>query len=225
MSKKTKATVAPKRQTSRSPAPPSEIPAWLPPVVYALVTIILFREFFFGGARLLGTDTLELGYFARNFYTEFVQQFHGFPVWNPLLYGGLPFIDGMHGDIFYPPSLALFFMDAATMWGWKMALHIFLAGCFAYIWLRSIAVSRGAALVGGLIYLMSPMLVSMVYPGGDGKLFNYALAPLLFWLTERAAANRRVRDFAAFSLGVALLIFTSQMHVAYFCIWGITLYF
>jgi hypothetical protein len=62
--------------------------------------------------------------------------FHRFPYWNPLLFGGLPFVEGMHGDIFYPPSLAMFFLDARAMWGWKMALHIFLAGIFTYLWLR-----------------------------------------------------------------------------------------
>ena len=225
MSKKTKSTVAPKRQTSRSPIPPSDIPAWLPPVVYALVTIILFREFFFGGAKLLGTDTQALGYFARNFYTEFVQQFHRFPLWNPLLYGGLPFIDGMHGDIFYPPSLAMFFLNAASMWSFKMGLHVFLAGVFTYTWLREIGGSRGASFVGGLIYMMGADLVSLVFPGGDGKLFVSTLAPLAFWLTERAVVRRRLRDYAAFSLGLALMVFTSHMQAVYFCIWGISLYF
>ena len=216
----------------KSPGSPSprfsdspDFPRWVPVAVYALVCIILFRETIFGGARLLGMDNLELGLFARDFYTDFIRNFHRFPVWEPLLYGGLPFIEGMHGDIFYPPSLALFFMNAETMWGWKMILHIFMAGCFTYGWLRQINVSRGAAFVGGLIYMASPMLVSMVYPGGDGKLFNYTLAPLAFLLTERMVVYRRVRDFAAFALGIAALVFTSQMQVAYFCIWGVTLYF
>ena len=212
---------SPVRPDAHSP----ELPRWLPLAAYALVCIILFRETIFGGARLLGSDNLELGLFARDFYTDFIRNFHRFPVWEPLLYGGLPFIEGMHGDIFYPPSLALFFMNAETMWGWKMILHIFMAGCFTYGWLRSINVSRGAAFVGGLIYMASPLLVSMVYPGGDGKLFNYTLAPLAFWLTERLVVHRRVRDFAAFALGIAALVFTSQMQVAYFCIWGVSLYF
>ena len=215
-------------RAGKTPSPPvaqAHLPGWLPPVVYALVTIILFREVVFSGARLLGTDTLELGYFARNFYTEFVQSLHRFPLWNPLLYGGLPFIDGMHGDIFYPPSLAMFFLDAAPMWSWKMLLHVFLAGCFTYLWLRAIEVSRGAAFVGGLIYMMGADLVSLVFPGGDGKLFVSALAPLAFWLTERAVVRRRVRDYAAFSLGIALMVFTSHMQLVYFCIWGVSLYF
>lgn len=202
------------------------LPRWVPPVVYAAVTVLLFREFFFGGTSMLGVDSLALSYFARDFYTEFVQAFRRMPHWNPLLYGGLPFVEGMHGDIFYPPSLALFFLDARAMWGWKMALHIFLAGVFTYLWLRrGLRLDRLPAFFGGLVYMMGADLVSLVYPGGDGKLFVSALAPLVFWLAERAVRGRRLSDFAVFALGISLLVFTSHMQAAYFCIWGVSLYF
>ena len=210
---------------TREGQPPAELPTWAVPVVYALVTIVLFREALLGGDLLLGTDTQALSYFARNFYTTFVMSQHSFPLWDPLMFGGLPFIDGMHGDIFYPPSLALFFMDAAKFWGVKMALHVFLAGVFTYIWLRELGATKTIALFGGLVFMMGADLVSLVYPGGDGKLFGSALAPLLFWLTERAVSRRRIADYALFSLGIALIVFTSHMQMAYFCIWGVTLYF
>ena len=174
----------------------NDIPRWVPPVVFALITAILFREIIIGAASLLGVDTFALSYFARNFYTQFVHNFHRFPLWDPLLYGGLPFIDGMHGDIFYPPSLALFFLNAQTMWGWKMAAHVFLAGMFTYLWLREVGASRGSALLGGIVFMMGADLVSLVYPGGDGKLFVSALAPLAFLLTERSVGRGRARDRA-----------------------------
>lgn len=216
----------PKRAPSTRTEPGlNDIPRWLPATVFALITIVLFRGFIFGKTSLLGTDTMALSYFARQFYTTFVHNFHRFPLWNPLLYGGLPFVDGMHGDIFYPPSLALFFLSAEKMWGWKIVLHVFMAGLFMYLWLREIGVSRGSAMLGGIIYMMGADLVSLVLPGGDGKLFVSALAPLAFLLTERAVRLGRVRDYAAFSLGVALMILTSHMQCAYFAIWGITLYF
>lgn len=201
------------------------LPAWAVPLTYALITIILFRDFILGPGLLLGVDTQALSYFARNFYTEFVRQQHAFPLWDPLLFGGLPFIDGMHGDIFYPPSLALFFMNAEQMWGWKMALHIFLAGVFTHLWLRELGARREIALFGGLVYMMGADLVSLVLPGGDGKLFVSALAPLAFLLTERAATRRRVQDYGLLSLGVALMVYTSHMQLVYFAIWGISLYF
>jgi hypothetical protein len=203
----------------------NDIPRWLPPIVFALITVVLFRDFILGAGKLLGVDTLALSYFARNFYTQFVNAFHRFPLWEPLLYGGMPFIDGMHGDIFYPPSLALFFLSAEQMWGWKLVLHVFLAGAFMHLWLRELGVSRGSAMLGGIIFMMGADLVSLVFPGGDGKLFVSALAPLAFLLTERAVRLGRGRDYAAFSLGIALLLFTSHMQLAYFCVWGVTLYF
>lgn len=210
----------------RGHAEPPALPAWAPALIYALITIVLFREFFLGGISMLGTDSLALSYFARNFYTEFVQAYHRMPFWNPLLFGGIPFVEGMHGDIFYPPSLALFFMDAGTMWGWKMSLHIFMAGIFTYLWLRrGLGLDSLPAFFGGLVYMLGADLVSLVLPGGDGKLFVSALAPLTFWLAERAAAKRRLADFALFALGIALLVFTSHMQAAYFCVWGVSLYF
>jgi hypothetical protein len=214
------------RRVLPPPAPLPSIPVWLAPVVYAAVTVLIFREALLGGISLLGSDTLALSYFARDFYTDFVQAYRRFPHWNPLLFGGLPFVEGMHGDIFYPPSLALFFIDARAMWGVKLALHVFLAGIFTYLWLRrGLQLERLPAFFGGLVYMMGTHLISLVLPGGDGKLFVAALAPLLFWLTERAVASGRAADFAVFSLGLALMLFTSHMQAAYFCVWGVSLYF
>jgi hypothetical protein len=214
------------RRVQLPPRPLPTVPVWVPPVVYAAVAALLFREALLGSVSLLGMDSLGLSYFARDFYTDYVQAFRRFPHWNPLLFGGLPFVEGMHGDIFYPPSLALFFMDARTMWGVKMALHIFLAGIFAYLWLRrGLHLDRLPAFFGGLVFMMGANMVSLVLPGGDGKLFVAALAPLLFWLTERAVASGRAADFALFSLGLALMLFTSHMQAAYYCVWGVSLYF
>jgi hypothetical protein len=207
------------------PAKKRALGAWYVPVVFAVVCVVLFREFVLGPDRILGMDTLALSYFARHFYTSFVEQFHTFPLWDPLVFGGLPFVDGMHGDIFYPPSLALFFLNTAEYWGWKMVLHVFLAGVFTYLWLRELGLRRGTALFGGLVYMMGADLVSLLFPGGDGKLFVSALAPLVFFTTERAAARRRIQDYALFALSIAVVIFTSHMQCAYFAIWGSTLYF
>ncbi len=203
---------------------PERLPRWLPPAVYALMALLLFREFIFGGANLLGMDTLALAYFARDFYTGFVRHFHQFPLWDPYLYGGLPFVEATHGDIFYPPSLALFFLSATAMWGWKIILHVFLAGIFGYMWLREIGARRTSAFLGGLVYMMGAEIVSLVYPGADAKIFVSALAPLAFWLTERALARRGIADFAWLALGIALLMFTSHLQLVYFLVWGISLY-
>lgn len=219
-----------KRSTRTAPARRAPVearltPAWVAPAVFVFAAIVVFREFVFGMSGLLGMDTFALSYFARHFYTTFVESFGRFPLWDPTVFGGLPFVEGMHGDIFYPPTLALFFMDTMRMWGWKMVLHIILAGVFTFMWLRELGLRREIALFGGLVFMMGTDLVSLVLPGGDGKLMVSALAPLAFWLTERVVRSRRISDYAWLSLGIALLVFTSHMQAAYFCIWGFSLYF
>ncbi|MGH7672785.1 MAG: hypothetical protein ACREMC_07785, partial [Gemmatimonadales bacterium] len=195
-------------------------PAWLPAALYAVLTIVLFRAFVASNDMLFGTDTLGLGYFARKFYADFVTGTHAFPGWNPYLLGGLPFVDAMHGDIFYPTTLLSFAMAVHRAIGWKLVLHVFLAGVFMYLWLRRLGASREASLWGGAAYLLAPALVSLVYPGHDGKLFVSALAPLLLGATDRAVAERRLAPYAVLAAVVALLIFTAHMQLAYFAVWG-----
>jgi hypothetical protein len=196
------------------------MPRWLPAALYAVLALVLFRAFVASGDMLFGTDTVFLGYFARKFYADFVTTAHAFPSWNPYVQGGLPFVDAMHGDIFYPTTLLSFVMAVHRAIGWKLVIHVFLGGAFMYLWLRRLGVSKEASLWGGAAYLLAPVLVSPVYGGHDGRLFVSALAPLLFWATDRAVAEHRLGRYATLAGVVALLIFSAHMQLAYFAVWG-----
>ncbi len=194
-----------------------DLPGWAAPLLYGVLTIVLFREFVFSDRMLYGVDTLTLGYMARAFYAEALQT-TGFPLWNPLLLGGTPFLESLAGgDSLYPPSfLLLLLTETYRALGWKLVLHVFLAGCFTYLWLRTIGASRGAALVAGTIYLLAPYTVSLVYPGHDGKVFVSALTPLLFWASEWTLSRRTLLPLATLGAIVALVILTTHFQMAYF---------
>jgi len=193
------------------------LPPWLPPVVFALLTIFLFREFIFSDRMLYGEDTLTLGYMARAFFADALRT-TGFPLWNPVILGGTPFLDSLAGgDSLYPPSLLLLMvMETYRALGWKLVLHVFLAGCFMYLWLRSLEVTRGGALIGGLAYLLAPYMVTLVLPGHDGKIFVTALTPLLFWNCEWTFRRRDLLPFASLAAIVALVLLTTHFQMAYF---------
>jgi hypothetical protein len=198
------------------PDPGPTIPPWLPPVVYAAVTLLLFRSFVFSGDMLLGQDTLSLGYMAREFFAQALRQ-GTFPLWNPVILGGTPFLDSLAGgDSLYPTSLLLLLLEPHRALGWKVVLHVFLAGLFAYGWIRALGRSQAAAFLCGLAYLLAPFMVTLVYPGHDGKLFVTALTPLLFWATERALAGGSLRVFAGMALVIALVLFTTHFQQGYF---------
>ncbi|HEX9886077.1 MAG TPA: hypothetical protein VGA70_06295, partial [Longimicrobiales bacterium] len=193
------------------------IPKWLPPVAFAVVTVALFRDFIFSDAMLFGSDTLSLGYMARSFYAEALGSAGGFPRWAPLLLGGTPFLESLAaGDALYPTSLLLFVMAPHRALGWKLIIHVFLAGCFMFGWVRTLGRSRAAALVSGVAYGVAPILVAWVRPGHDGKLFVVALTPLLFWAMEWTFRRRGLLPFVAVSAVVALVILTTHFQLAYF---------
>ena len=199
-------------------------PWWSVPVVYAAATLLLFREFVFSGEMLYGSDTLSLGYVAREFFAEALRE-GTFPLWNPVILGGTPFLDSLAGgDALYPTSLLLVLMEPFRALGWKLVIHVFLAGLFMYGWVRSLERSRIAAFLAGLAYLLAPFMVTLVFPGHDGKIFVTALTPALFWATEMALRRGGLLAFAGMAAVIALVILTTHFQQAYFLFGAVGIY-
>ena len=203
---------------------PPRIPVWLPAVLFGALTLLVFRAFVFSHGMLLGSDTLNGGYTARAFYAEQLRR-GTFPLWAPDILGGTPFLEALSGgDALYPTSLLLVLMEPFRALGWKLVLHVFLAGLFMYGWVRAVGASRAAALLSGTAYMLAPFLVSLVRPGHDGKIFVTALTPLLFLVVERFFARPQARSFSAIGLVVALVLFTTHFQMAYFLFGAVGLF-
>ncbi|MGH7581250.1 MAG: hypothetical protein ACREM9_13805 [Gemmatimonadales bacterium] len=169
-----------------------------------------------GGRFLLGDDQFVAGYSFRLYGAEMFRQTGSIPQWNPYLFGGLPFIAAMHGDIFYPTAWLRWILPVDTAMNLGFAGHLVLAGFAMYLFLRALRVEWTAALVGGLAYELTGIVASLVKPGHDGKLFVSALAPLAFLALLRAVRDRRPAGYALFSLIVGLAILSPQTQLAYY---------
>jgi len=177
-------------------------------LVYALATM-LFAYPAITGAFLvtLRSDQYKIGYAFRQFAAEWMRAGKGFPQWNPYLYGGLPYVAAMHGDIFYPTFLLRLIMPTDAAMTWEFPIHVFLAGVFTYLFLRAWRLGFLASVLGGLAYMLSGQVVSLASPGHDGKLFVSALLPLaLFFLVRGVRDGRRwAWGGLAIAIGLAVL--------------------
>ena len=202
-----------------------QMPTWVPVVLYGVVTLVLFRGFVFSRDMLFGSDTLALGYMAREFYAN-AMSVEGFPLWNPIILGGTPFVESLAGgDSLYPPSaLLLFLLDPYRALGWKLVLHVFFAGIFMYGWIRRLGLSKPSALLAGLAYGLAPFMVTLVQGGQDGKIFVIALTPLLFWVTESFLVRGSTKSIALVSLVVGAVMLTTHFQMAYFLFGGVGAY-
>ncbi len=193
--------------------------------VYLVLTVFLFRDFLFSGDMLFGSDTIPDGVYTRAFYKDYHAEFGGIPRWNPFILGGLPFIDAMHGDTFYPGAWLKFFIPLTRALGHKLVWHVFLAGVAMYIFLRTLRLRRDAAFLGGLMYMLAPSFVSLVFPGHDAKMYVTAFLPLAFALLETGMNAPKIWKFALLGGVMGLLILTSHVQMAYYSYWALGLWF
>ncbi len=219
---------APSAQTGR-PNPAAFLAGsgakWLFFGIYLVLTVFLFRDFIFSDSMLYGNDTNPDGVYTRQFYKEFHHEYGGVPRWNPLILGGLPFIDAMHGDTFYPGAWIQFAMPLHRALGHKLVWHVFLAGVFMYFFLRKLRLRRDAAFLGGLMYMLAPSFVSLVYPAHDAKMYVTAFLPLAFALLEMLMEAPRLWKTALLGGVMGLLILTSHVQMAYYSYWALGLWF
>jgi hypothetical protein len=216
-----------RRQGGIEPQPIPSIPRWVPVAAYAAIAVFLFRAFIFSDEMLFGSDTVVgMGYVVRDLYAQALHSLGRIPGWAPHILGGMPFLESLSaGDSLYPPSLLLLLISAPhRALGWKLVLHIFLAGLFFFGWVRAIGGTRAAAFLGGAAYMLAPFMVSFVQPGHDGKIFVTALTPLLFWATERHFAKPSLGSIGGIGLLVALILYTTHFQMAYFLFGGVGLF-
>src|SRR3954471_7453954 len=148
-------------------------------LVYAVATLTLAYPALIG--RFLvnpHSDQYIAGYAFREFGATMLRTTGHFPLWNPYLFGGMPYVAAMHGDIFYPTFLLRMILPTDIAMTWGMILHFWLAGVATYAFLRASRLSFHASLIGGLAYMMSGQVAGLVSPGHDGKLFITALLPM-----------------------------------------------
>ncbi len=214
-----------------APAAPFEPrhPAWMALGVFLLAALTLCWPML-AGRWLLGDDQYIAGYGFRLFGAEMFRATGHIPEWNPYLFGGMPYIAAMHGDIFYPTAWLRWILPIDTAMNLGFFSHIVLAGAAMYAFLRALRVSWSGAIVGGLAYELTGIVASLVHPGHDGKLFVSALAPLLLLALLRSIRDRRLWGYGLLAVTVGLSILSPQFQMAYYllvagALWAIYLAF
>jgi len=152
------------------------------------------------------SDQYIAGFAFREFAASSLREGGGFPLWNPYLFGGMPYIAAMHGDIFYPTFLLRMILPTDVAMTWGFIIHVFLAGLFTFVFLRSLGLGFFGSLIGGLAYMMSGNIAGLVSPGHDGKLFISALLPLALFLVVRGVRDGRHWAWGALALTVGLAV-------------------
>src|SRR5580693_6809100 len=98
------------------------------PVALLGLTLAMFADvLFIPGDRILsglGMDTSTYFLYQRQFGFEHVRAGH-FPLWNPHIYSGVPFLGSFQTAMLYPPNWILYLtLPLAKAIDYEFALHV-----------------------------------------------------------------------------------------------------
>ena len=159
-------------------------------------------------------DQYSSGYAYRAWAAEWWKSLGHVPLWNPAIFGGMPFVAGMHGDVLYPTAwLRLVFPTHVAM-NLGFVVHYVLAALFMYGFLRRWGVSWTGAVAGGLAYQLAGVVGSYVSPGHDGKLFVTTMLPLALTGLTLGIRDRQPRGYALLALAVGLIMLSPHPQMA-----------
>lgn len=186
-------------------------------VVCALLALAYFAAFVFHPERMLfGTDMLGQAFQMRHFAVQEVRAGRGIPLWNPLVYAGVPYLGILPGPVFYPTSVLYLVMPLFRAIGWTFVIHVALAGILAYAAGRSLGLGRWASAFSGLAFMFGGWFMATLHGGQDGRMFAAALIPAAFALLERGIRTGRAAPFLGMGLVLALQIFTPHVQIMYY---------
>ncbi|MCK4807028.1 MAG: hypothetical protein KAT09_05245, partial [Candidatus Aegiribacteria sp.] len=181
-----------------------------------MILVVLTYWPVFTSAKLPGgdlSDTVSQGYPFFNFTEETVQNGR-LPHWNPYIFCGIPFYSSFSAPVFYPVrGLLLLTAGTGGVARFLFPIHMLFGGIFAWLFLRSIGVSKWGRIVGALAFACTSWSNTLFYAGHASKIICWSFLPLLLYSCEKWMQTRRGKFIAigGLALGMQALASHPQM--------------
>jgi uncharacterized membrane protein len=154
--------------------------------VLLALTVVMFHEVLFTSRDIVLSREGEGG---GDMSQQFIQwrQF-GFgqlragnlALWNPYIFSGMPFWGDFHSALLYPLNVIYMFLPVNRAINISIALHIFLAGVFMYLWVRNRKLHPLACLLSSVLFMFCGAHFLHIYAGHLPNLCAIIWAPLIF---------------------------------------------
>ncbi len=188
------------------------------PGLLALFTVAFFWRLVSGDVYMPadGGDLASFLFPTYSFIQESLRE-GVWPLWNPHLYSGTPFVAEVQSGILYPPHLLRFLLGPElryTDMQWLVLLHIWWAGTTTYVLGRGLGLGRVPALFAATAFMFSDLFI--VHFGNLNLAAVASWLPLALWGLHRSLEHSgsgawRGAAIAGLALGIGSLAGHPQM--------------
>ncbi len=184
-------------------------------------TLLLTWPLLLGG-RVLYWGTLLLQFAPWRQLVAEAWRAAEWPLWIQALGNGAPLLANHQSAVFYPPHLLFLVFPVERALGYSLALHLALAGLFAWLWARQLGLGALGRLVTALAYSGSGFLVGhALFPS---MVEAATWLPLLFLLADRLARRRRAGEALALGAVLGVQFLAGHAQLWYYGAWAIGAY-
>ncbi len=147
------------------------------------LTLLIFVDVLFSANEVIlsqsGTDLSSQFVYWREFGFSQLSQ-GNLALWNPHIFSGMPYFGGFQSALLYPPNWLYLVLPLATAINVSIALHVFLAGLFIYLWTFRRGLHPAACLLSSILFMFSGPYFLHISAGHLPNLCAMVWAPLLF---------------------------------------------
>ena len=152
--------------------------------------LILFKDILLGGHYLLGNDFVTFYLGMKQFLYNEVHKFHSIPLWNPYIFGGIPFWAHFESTIFYPLDALFWIIPPERAYGYTVFVHLVLAGLFMYFLARSFHFGPLGCFVAASIFTFNGFIMGTLHDGQMFRIQAYTWIPLIIFFLNKALISK-----------------------------------
>ena len=182
-------------------------------------TLLVFGEFLDPATpRMLSKVTEDLATqiaWWRKFGFDELKHGH-LALWNPHLFCGAPFFGELQPALLYPLNWPFMVLPLPFAVNLFLALHVFLAGWFTFLWIRHGGFHAASALLAALMVMFGASLFLRIVPGHLLNIGAMPWIPLLLLAIDGFQEDGRKRWMALGLFAVGLQILSAQFQLCYY---------
>jgi hypothetical protein len=192
---------------------------WIGVAVLMGLTLGMFGNVLFTSRPVVlsdgGNDLASQFIYWRAFTADQLRHGH-LPLWNPHVFCGMPYLGWAQTAVLYPTNWLDLLLPLSRSINLGIALHVFLAGLFTYMWGLRRGLHPVAAVVAGALFMFSGSCFLHVYAGHLSLLYAIAWTPLLFASVEEWVRTRALGWVLAGMAAVTMQIYAGDFQACFY---------
>ncbi len=168
----------------------------MPFLTLMVVNFIIYRDYWLGLNVFSGKDFLTCFHLLLNFQSDCLQQ-GSWPLWNPFLNFGYPYIDHYINSAFFPTHLLLGLTSGTTITviQWELLAWIFVGAFGIYLCLRDSGLSLLTAVIAASCFMGCGQMTAL--PQWSTLIYNASCFPFLIYGYHRAKNTGKQLSFVS----------------------------